>query len=64
MDLYITDVGSIDSETVGTAPNRAFVIEYTDVRVLGASALLDFEIKLWENGTIDLLYGSNPAEPG
>ena len=24
-DLYITDVGSIDSETVGTAPNRAFV---------------------------------------
>ena len=64
MDLYITDVGSIDSETVGTAPDRAFVIEYTDVRVLGASALLDFEIKLWENGTIDLLYGSNPPNPG
>ena len=64
MDLYITDVGSIDSETVGTAPDRAFVIEYTDVRVLGAAALLDFEIKLWENGTIDLLYGSNPPNPG
>ena len=64
MDLYITDVGSIDYETVGTAPDRAFVIEYTDVRVLGASALLDFEIKLWENGTIDLLYGSNPPNPG
>ena len=34
------------------------------MRVLGAAALLDFEIKLWENGTIDLLYGGNPAEPG
>ncbi len=64
MDLYITDVGSIDSQTVGTAPNRAFVVEYTDVRVLGTAALLDFEVKLWENGTIDLLYGSNPANPG
>ena len=49
---------------VGSAPNRAFVIEYTDVRVLGSAALLDFEVKLWENGTIDLLYGSNPANPG
>ncbi len=64
MDLFITDVGSIDYELVGTAPNRAFVIEYSDVRVLGAATLLDFEMKLWENGTIDLLYGSNPANPG
>jgi subtilisin family serine protease len=64
MDLYITDVGAIDSDTVGTAPNRAFVIEYSDVRVLGTATLLDFEIKLWENGTIDLLYGSNAANPG
>ena len=64
MDLYITDVGSIDSETVGSAPDRAFVVEFTDVRVLGSAALLDFEVKLWENGTIDLLYGSNPANPG
>ena len=64
MDLYITDVGSIDSEPIGSGSNRAFVIEYTDVRVLGTAALLDFEIKLWENGTIDLLYGSNPANPG
>ena len=26
--------------------------------------MLDFEVKLWEDGTIDLLYGSNPANPG
>ncbi len=64
MDLFITDVGAIDSETVGTAPNRAFIIEYSDVRVLGTPTLLDFEIKLWENGSIDLLYGGNPANPG
>ncbi len=64
MDLYITDVGSIDSQLVGSAPNRAFVIEYNHVQVLGSAALLDFEVKLWENGTIDLLYGSNPANPG
>ena len=39
-------------------------------RVLGragprrADRVLDFEIKLWEDGTIDMLYGSNPANPG
>ena len=29
-----------------------------------STVTLDFEVKLWENGTIDLLYGPNPAEPG
>ncbi len=49
---------------VGDAPNRAFIVEYHDIQVLGSTAMLDLEVKLWENGTIDLLYGSNPVNPG
>jgi subtilisin family serine protease len=60
MDLHITEVGSIDAQTVGDA----FVIEFSQVRVFGTPALLDFEVKLWQDGTIDLLYGSNAANPG
>ena len=63
-DLAIDATGSIDYATVGTAPNRAFVIEYSNVAVFGASLHVSFEVKLWEDGRIDMLYGNNPANPG
>ncbi len=64
-DLLINDDDtSIDYGVVGDAPNRAFIVEYRHIQVLGSTAKLDVEIKLWENGTIDLLYGSNPVNPG
>ena len=34
------------------------------MQVLGSTARVTFEVKLWEDGRIDLLYGSNPANPG
>ena len=49
----------------GRRGHRAFVLEYDNVRVRGATAPIDFEIKLHENGeTVDLLFGNNPANPG
>lgn len=63
-DLSIDAESSIDYETVGDSPNRAFVIEYAGMKAAGASARISFEIKLWEDGRIDLLYGQNAANPG
>ena len=63
-DLYLDDGSSIDYELVGSAPDRAFVISYSNIRAFGASATLDFQVKLWESGAIDLLYGPNAPNPG
>jgi subtilisin family serine protease len=63
-DLFIDEGGSIDYGTVGDAPDRAFVMEFTGISAFGASELVDFEVKLWEEGRIDLLYGDNAANPG
>jgi subtilisin family serine protease len=75
-NLVIDDDSSIRFETVGSSPDRAFVIEYEQMKVgprfgdLGANAepavtgRIDVEVKLWEDGRIDLLYGDNPANPG
>lgn len=63
-DLYVDEGGSIDYGTIGDAPDRAFVIEFTGVKAFGASQPVDLEVKLWEDGRIDLLYGDNSANPG
>ena len=63
-DLAVDEVASIDYETIGIAPNRAFVIEYSAMQVFGSSSHVSFEVKLWENGNIDMLYGPNAANPG
>jgi subtilisin family serine protease len=62
-DLRLDAVSSIDYEMIGSAPDRAFVISYADVKARGASGTLSFQVKLWESGAIDLLYGDNPANP-
>ena len=63
-DLRLDDDSAIEIETVGSAPNRTFVIEATGVRVRSGTARVGFEIKLHESGVIDLLYADNPANPG
>ena len=62
-DLYLDEESQVDYGVVGEAPDRAFVLEFQGVRAFGASARLSFEIKLWESGVIDLLYGDGPANP-
>ena len=63
-DLYLDEGSSIDYETLGSAPDRTFVIEYAGVKSFSSSGRLSFEILLHEDGTIDLLYGDNPANSG
>ena len=63
-DLAIDESSSIDYDTIGVSPDRAFVIEYSNMQVFGSSAHISFEVKLWENGSIDMLYAANPANPG
>ncbi|MBA2720011.1 MAG: carboxypeptidase regulatory-like domain-containing protein [Chloroflexi bacterium] len=63
-DLYLDDGSAIDYETLGSAPDRTFVIEYAGVKAFSSSGRLSFEILLHEDGTIDLLYGDNPANSG
>ncbi len=75
-NLVIDDDSAVRFETVGDSPDRAFVVEYEQMKVgpqfgdLGGDAAtavtgrVDVEVKLWENGTIDVLYGDNPANPG
>ena len=63
-DLYLDAGSEIDSQTLGSAPNRTFVIEFSGIRSFSGTGRLSFEVKLHEDGTIDLLYGGNPADPG
>lgn len=64
-DLYLDADSTIAYTTVGIVGARTFVIEVSDARVRGATAPIDFEIKLHEGGeTVDLLYGNNAANPG
>jgi subtilisin family serine protease len=73
-NLIIDAASAVRYETVGIAPDRTFVLEFEQMRVgpsfggdTNAEPLasrVDFEVKLWEDGRIDVLYGDNPAAPG
>jgi subtilisin family serine protease len=63
-DLQIDDPAAINSAVMGSSPNRVVVIEYDSMKAAGTSGRLSFQIWLWEDGRIDMLYGPNPANPG
>ena len=75
-NLAIDESSSVSYTTVGSAPNRAFVLEFEQLKVgprfvddadtdaETSAGRVDFEVKLWENGNVDVLYGDNPANPG
>ncbi len=58
-DLWVVEDAHIDWAVVGRGGKQAMVIEFANVPRLGDGAGADFEIKLWRDGTIDLLYGAN-----
>ncbi|MCI0689238.1 MAG: carboxypeptidase regulatory-like domain-containing protein [Sporichthyaceae bacterium] len=52
-DIVVDGGGSVRTASLGSAPNRSFVIEWRDVRFIGdATQRVDFEIVLRENGQI------------
>lgn len=58
---------SIKYETIGTAPNRVFIVEYIDMDdwITPSISSYNFQIKLYETtGVIEYVYGSMVAGPG
>jgi protocatechuate 3,4-dioxygenase beta subunit len=60
-DLYVYSNG-VRTQTIGSAPNRAFVIEWSDTRRLGSSERLRFEIVLHEDGDVVVNYADLGTE--
>jgi Malectin domain/Carboxypeptidase regulatory-like domain/Viral BACON domain len=56
-DLFVDGPATVGTELVGTAPNRAFAIEWRDVRLVGESGRITFEAVLHENGHVEFQYG-------
>lgn len=63
-DLWVVDDARVDYEQIEVAGKSALVIEYSGVPQLGSFDGGDFEIKLWEDGAIDLLYGETIGNLG
>ena len=68
-DLVIDDDSSIRTATIGTAPNRQFVVEWRNVFVnWDENVRMTFEVLLSENGTIQFRYtgidGASTRERG
>ena len=63
-DLWVAGDGHVDYQVVTVNQRKALVVEYSNVANLGSDDGADFEIKLWEDGTIDLLYRSGMSNVG
>ena len=59
-DLHVDSGSRIEHATVGEAPNRAFVVEWSNVKLFGGTDRTSFEVKLWENGDVDILHRGTP----
>ncbi len=60
-DLILDSESQVSWGQVRTAAGRMIVFEYEDVLVLGTGNRVTFEMKLWDNGTIDLLYAQTKS---
>jgi len=57
-DLWVVDAAHVDYEALESNGQQVLVVEYAGVPRLAETEGADFEVKLWEDGTIDLLYGA------
>ena len=63
-DLVVSTGGSVRTQTVGTAPNRQYIVEWRDVYVFNApQKLFSVEAILGENGTITFAYAGDFSIP-
>ena len=66
-DFNMEGAATVRTETIGTAPNRRFVIEWRDVAFLDTTNAVDFQVVLHEDGRIVTNYrnlGANGREQG
>ncbi len=63
-DLVVDSESGVDQGVTGIRPNRAFVVEYDNVREYGVGGRVGVQVKLWEDGRIDMLYRNNQGRPG
>jgi hypothetical protein len=67
-DVWVDASASVRTQTIGSAPNRQFVIEWRNVRFYSdPNTRLTFEVLLGENGTITFAYtdiDGSPLEKG
>ena len=62
-DLDPTATGAtVHYESLGTAPDRRFIVQYTDFQVKGTSDNLTFQAILYENGEIKFQYKDMPGD--
>src|SRR5262245_33606029 len=62
-DVFVDSSASVRTETLGTAPNRRFVIEWRNVRFVSETTKrVDFEVVLSENGQILTQYRNIAAD--
>ncbi len=58
-DLESTSTGVMEYKTIGSAPNRTFVVQWTDYTSYGNNDDLDFQIRLYETSNkVEVSYGS------
>ena len=62
-DLDPEEGGSIHTQTLGLAPNRYFVVQFTDIPFLGSSSVTTHQYKLFEgSNVIEVHYTEAPDE--
>jgi hypothetical protein len=56
--------GTVQYLLSGTAPNRVFTIQYADVKWnYSGTTALNFQVRLYETGKIDFVYGTGTGTP-
>ena len=60
-DLVDDDQATVKWGTMGTAPERRFVVTWHNVRAYANNLRYDFQVVLYENGDIRLRYNNNEA---
>lgn len=56
-ELTVDEQASVRVDTKGTAPDRAYVVEWRNVLITGTDSRIRFEVKFHENGQLAFHYG-------
>jgi MSHA biogenesis protein MshQ len=60
-DLVDDASSSVTYGTLGTAPNRKFIVNWSNVRSYAGNLRYDFQVVLYENGDIRYRYNNNTS---